>query len=266
MERSESYLLNDSTVLEKEKARLRVQAEGLFKLEAPILRKHIEPEKTIIDIGCGNCEYLSVLTSGLGIKNAYGVDRNLALLEQAQEKFSAFKLLHMDFENLDLKHLRDLRPRLISRFVFQHLNKFQCHKLIKDLRKQLPDAKLIIVDTINSSMSISPYCESINFLNDKCAEFQASKGGNRNIGLSLSEILRDEGCSEVSDEKFFVSNRNMDTLIFEDIFKPVILCGIKSGIDEPKRHEDVLENWFRTARENSDYEIKYEMRIVTATL
>jgi len=266
---SQSYLLTDPTVLRVESERLKSQAAVLFELEFDALKKHnITHPNTIIDFGCGNGSYLSLLQKKYSNSKLIGLDRNSKLLLQATNLFP-----NGDFQQTDITNPRDVRKiirdtnpdLLVARYVAQHLSKVEVTKFVSAVASEKrPGRRLVLIDPDDSSTEFFPSnLQLVEMLNRKMNQ-QKSLGGDRTVGSKFRDILNSAGFTNIIQTKLELTKDLISIETFETIFWPVLYSGMPKNLTEAE--SSIIETariWFENARTNNEYNIKYTIFLVS---
>ncbi|MFL5812705.1 MAG: methyltransferase domain-containing protein [Bdellovibrionia bacterium] len=255
-QRSQSYTLWDSKTLIAEELRLRLQAEKLFKYEKDSLASHgLKDGQTIVDLGCGNGFFLSLIGNAFPNCSLYGADRNSKLLERAQEFCPNAQFITLDLGNVEeLKHkVKEIAPDFVYlRYVLQHMNVAEVSHLMRALSEVV--CHVLLIDGDDREITHLPANSSVQYLIQKKMERQATLGGDRTVGSRLSTILEEAGFTSVSETKLRFSSKEMGWESFRDILYPILRSGLPHDLEAPDAQRvKEAEDWYRNAFTDPSY-------------
>jgi ubiquinone/menaquinone biosynthesis C-methylase UbiE len=262
---SNSYLLSDPEHLTIESTRLAIQAIKLFQLESKALFQHLNTSShSILDLGCGNGAFLRLLKQTTLSVKYIGIDRNEALLNQAKNQNPDIDFYKVDFSNTQKLQqlLLEHNPEyLICRFVFQHLSASQRSAILELMKKnKLPSSRVILADSDDDYLSFHPKCAAITELIQRKIEKQRNEGGNRTIGKTLSELLKEHGYQNIKENQIIFNHITLGWDVWEAIAWPVITEGITSS--QSKADEALLsegKKWFERAKNLKEYSASFRL-------
>lgn len=183
--------LQQATTTEVYSALLHVQTDAMFPREALFLDKHPfwHNAKSVLDMGCGNGEYVSRLQKRFSDKSYVGIDKDLPFLDQAKchanesltfEEFDAqtnIDQFHNSFDvvlaRLSLQYMND--PRAVLEHAHAYL-KEGGHLVIME-----------IYDPASQTSHTYPYLDELTQLHNDTNK-SASKG-NRKISLEIVQEM-----------------------------------------------------------------------------
>jgi trans-aconitate methyltransferase len=193
---SQSYLLDNAESLAKEKDRLIKQAKILFSLEESAIVKtvgRITAPLRILDLGCGNAAYLSLLQSKFENSVCCGYERNADLITQAKLLSPDLLIIKGDLTDEDnlSKVIDEFSPNYINlRFVLQHLNELEIERVLKTINKSIkPGTQLVIVEPDDAAFFMTEKNTEVEELVVRTMKVQAKRGGDRTIASSLERKL-----------------------------------------------------------------------------
>jgi SAM-dependent methyltransferase len=262
---SKSYLLNDPDDLKSESARLAIQARTLFGIESKVLFLHLNKKSTsIVDIGCGNGSFIKMVGEGLSASKLIGVDRNEALLRQAQDENSGIEFYKIDLSDHQRlgQLLKSTQPEsLICRFVIQHLSEGQQNELLRLIKENKPaSSRLILADSDDGFLSFHPRDEALSELVERKNLKQKNEGGDRNVGSRLGSLLKDNKFESILENRVTFSHDQLGWDVWEAIAWPVISEGIsKSPIDSDKELLQRGADWFRRSKIDNQYKASFSI-------
>ena len=120
----QSYDLSNRDLLKREVARLPLQAEVLFPIEAPFLKSHgVSDSCSLRDIGCGDGSWLQLFRSAFLNSATTGLDRSPEILGYARMKNPGVPFLLVDEKNISGVLLRGEFDVALLRFSLQHMSR-----------------------------------------------------------------------------------------------------------------------------------------------
>jgi ubiquinone/menaquinone biosynthesis C-methylase UbiE len=259
MVKSSSYLLNEKKILRKESRRLIKQAQVYFQLERELLKKIIgNTPRTILDAGCGNGAYLSLLSKEFPALETVGFDRNERLLETGKQLCKGTRFELCDLTNSRSVHnaLAGISPDfVILRFVLQHLSSAEVVKVLKNLKRNLSrGSKIIIIESAPSTLETIPRCEAISYLYERINLIVKTRGGNRAIASELPSILKRLSFRKMRSYSKDFGSRTLGWKATKEIFLPVLSTrvSLKSENFESSQVQ-LADKWFRQGELKKGY-------------
>ena len=244
MERSRSYRLDDPRHREAEIARLLQQARVSFSLERAALAEHgLAGRKSLLDLGCGQASFLSLIAADFFGLRCAGADRNPGLLEVARGQPGVSEAVQCDLA--DSAALTALLARLepdavLCRFVLQHMSPPERQLLLRTLARHASTRpmRIILADVDSDSSFFDPPSPLLALAQKNLVALQARLGGDRRVGAKLGTILSEAGFREVKATRVCVDSREVGFGAWWKAFGAVISTGLLS---QPTAREAVLE-------------------------
>lgn len=224
--RSQSYLLSDANVRATELRRLEQQAKLLFDFEIEGAKSAgFIPEGTVVDLGCGSGCWTTLLAKAESSLNIIGIDRNSALLTEANRYGNFVTHLADVGSESDLKDLLEqYQPSwAVLRFVLQHMNLKERRALLRELYEQ--QVKIICIDTDDRYLRFDPPSPALEALAKQVKCKQGSRGGNREIGSEISSELTSIGYRTTRSSLLDVNSESIGNNEWWSIFWPVLFSG-----------------------------------------
>lgn len=261
-----SYLLDTMDALHREKARLVRQAEVFSKLEFIEFKQNQLCFERILDLGCGNGAYLSLIGAEFGASKVLGYERNPDLIRQGQDSFPEVDFFAGDL--LDFETLRaclvGFRPTLVlMRFVLQHLNPQQRAGILRTISETLPEgANLLIVEVEDAKIRCNRFHPALHGAIRRVGELQSERGGDRNVGALVWEEGRAMGLRAVLARDVLVSNSSLDP----SEFIPIVTKIWRSARTPDERERinaevDAIESWLLINCNHQEFEFSFPIRV-----
>jgi trans-aconitate methyltransferase len=123
---------------------LSTQAKICFPFERVLYQNELwEKSRDILDFGCGNASYASLLADKFPSKNFYCFDTNAEILNRVKDRYKEIKNIHFIDEE-DLQNLESI-DFLLSRFVIHHLkDRAVFYRLLNPEKRSKPKGVLVI--------------------------------------------------------------------------------------------------------------------------
>ncbi len=233
--KSQSYLLSDPEALAKEIARLGRQARTLLIHEWSAIEAFgIKDSRSILELGCGNSEYLGALGERFPNASLYGVDRNTDLLANARSRFPNTKYLMSDliYSSEWMSFLEEVSPDLVVvRFVLQHMSGDEVQTFLASLVKHRKNGRIFLFEEPDDSkISIEPNDDEFRHLVRETGVLQASRGGDRTIGGHLKALLVNAGFGEVEEQWVDLGTQTLGVGNFFESLLPIWFSAIPSNV------------------------------------
>lgn len=252
-EPSKSYLLNDTASFSREKDRLRKQAEQLAQLEREaLIQAGLTTPHRVLELGCGNGQYLLQWQKAFPNTQFAGVDRNEKLLELAREELPSATFFHHDLLNFEClaQTFQSFKPdTVILRFVLQHLTDLECSRILKFLREQseLATYQLLVIDPNDSTISFSPDCEELKSATAGVIRKQANNGGDRTRGSRLKQECEKAGFTNTKETAINVGSATIGW----DGVKSILVPLWKQGTQSDNSFAAIMD-WLKYAEHNAE--------------
>ena len=243
--RSRSYLLTDPGHRRGEAERLDRQARLLFPLEREALAKHgIAAGSTLLDLGCGQGTFLSLIAGAFPGVRCIGLDRHPQLLEEARTRPGIAAVATCDLANPPalLRLLREHQPdAVLCRFVLQHMSPEERKSLLVTLAEHAlrRPLRVVLVDVDGSSSFFDPPSPLLTEAREGLGELQARNGGDRKIGARLDALLQEAGFADVSASRVRVASDVLGFSAWWAAFGSLLCAGLRS---RPSAQE-ALQEW-----------------------
>jgi hypothetical protein len=266
-----SYLLDNEDTLAREKIRLVHQARVFSKVEFPVLAGLGISFARVLDLGCGNGAYLSLLREEFRVDEAAGFERNTDLITQAASLDPSLRMIHGDL--LDAVALRsaiaEIRPTLILlRFVLQHLGIRERRLVLESIRSEMPEGCiLLLIEAEDSKIHCEPGHPALWASVKRVGDLQESRGGDRNIGASLCRELQQSGFQVDSDELTAFTTRTFDSVDWVEVLTRMWYSHANPEEKEAiQREVDDLDRWLREKIVQRSVDFRFPLRICTASV
>lgn len=245
-----SYVLTQPNELSNEDDRLVKQVIGLNSIEGPMLLKfknQISNEITnVVDLGSGNGVYSKILGQYFTDKKFILVERNESLLEKSKDLFKGIS--NIQFLNQDITNMSDWMPSekslIVLRLVCQHIGFNESIRIIQAAYEKIPTgSSILIIDTDDSNLSISPKFEQFDYLLKVKQDNQLKRGGDRHIGGKLYNHLNANYKDKLTFEMLTVSSDKIGALNWIEII------GNTFKFEMPKHTESITQSCLRDLHE-----------------
>jgi phospholipid N-methyltransferase len=268
MSTNRSYLLDTEDALNRERKRLVVQAEVFSEFEFKVLSKIPKVSPRILDLGCGNGAYLSLLGKFLNSKSLVGYERNAALIDQSEAMFPGARIYRGDL--LDSEYLKKVTrlvaaDMVLARFVLQHLSTAERFQILQSILQSInEDAFVVLVESEDSKIFCSHHNSELTRLIVRSGEIQAKRGGNRDIGSTLSDEVYESGFELLVNELVYISTDDVDGNVFIPIISSIWrTCEDSAAKSEVDANVDSVESWMlKLLKDDRGFEFKFPIRIV----
>lgn len=264
-EPSKSYLLNDNTSFSREKERLRKQAEQLAQLEREaLIQAGLTTPHRVLELGCGNGQYLLQWQKSFPNAKFAGVDRNDKLLELAREELPSAQFFHHDllsFSDL-ITTLEAFKPdTVILRFVLQHLSPNEYRQLLRTLSQSSEKLgfQLLLVDPDDTTITYEPECFELGQAIAGVIKKQASNGGDRTLGTRLNTLCQEANFGKVRSGTANAGSKSIGWDGIRSIFLPLWKQGLRTPADLAR-----IESWINNAE--SDKQSAYINYFIYVTI
>jgi len=179
----------------------------------------------VLDAGCGSGIVSRYLAEAFPRSSVVGCDLSEDRIKQARkalmEVASSERPENLTFvcDNLSETRFSDGEfDAIVCRYVFQHLSKDQCHRVLKEfLRCLKPKGTLSIVDFDGTVLNIFPQTETIKEVLDT---FEADTTHDMRIGRKLPSLIASEGFTEL---KWHIEPVQMSEKVMKDEMEMMIL-------------------------------------------
>lgn len=238
-----SYVLTQPNELTSEDDRLAKQVIGLNSIEGPMLQKFknkISNEiTTVVDLGSGNGVYSKILSQYFTEKKFILVERNESLLEKSKDLFKGIS--NIEFLKQDIIKMSDWVPSekslIVLRLVCQHIGFNESIRIIHAAYEKIPTgSSILIIDTDDSNLSVSPKFEQFDYLLKVKQDNQLKRGGDRHIGGKLYNHLYANFKDELTFEMLTVSSDKIGALNWIEII------GNTFKFEMPKHTESITQS------------------------
>jgi hypothetical protein len=241
MERSRSYRLDDPRHREAEIARLLQQARVSFSLEREALVEHgLAGRKSLLDLGCGQASFLSLIAADFFGLRCAGADRNPGLLEVARRQPGVSEAVPCDIASPASlgSVLQRIKPdTVLCRFVLQHMSAPERQVLLRTLA-QHGGLRVILADVDSDAGFFEPASPLLAQASRNLVKLQARLGGDRRVGQKLGALLSEAGFREVKTTRTKVDSAKVGFGPWWKAFGSVITTGL---LGQPTVREAVLE-------------------------
>lgn len=265
---SRSYLLEDRNKLESEKVRLGIQAGEMFLAEWPMIERLAEHPARILEVGCGNAQYLSLIQRELPDSQTMGVDFNKNLLLDAEKNSPNSKFAFGDITSEDVLSsvLTAFAPNLVvMRLVAQHLLPEQVARVFRSIKNSIHSgAVFVCIDTNDEEATFFPPSSALSRLLEEKGIKQRMDGGDRNVGTRLKSLFIEAGFVEVVEERIIFKASEMGWDSWRGLFWPVVKAGaVRVPIQEAQVVVNQAESWIMDRTQLRDGEATFAMYIVS---
>ena len=210
---SPSYALSRENEQASEVSRLERQAAVPFPLEWTALIKHdLSDARCLLDLGPGAGAYLSLIAASLPELHIAGAEANVTLADQCRRRLPDADIVHADATDTAMLTaiLADTAPDVVmARYLLQHLPPDSCARLLDTLKAGLSGRRFICIDADDTFFIADPPNPAITALNERMAEWQAARGGDRFIGRRLATIFEAHGFSDIRATPVLVASQEV---------------------------------------------------------
>jgi ubiquinone/menaquinone biosynthesis C-methylase UbiE len=172
---------------------------ALDRERAAVASLGVDPAATVLDLGCGpglmSARLLELVPEGALI----GADADPALLARARARCAAAGGRARFIEAwADALPIADQSVDLVyARFLFQHLPRPLA--VLAELRRVLrPGGRVCVLDTDDGNLLVHPAPPALERLLQASAAGQRARGGDRQVGRKLRELLTRAGFAQVA--------------------------------------------------------------------
>ena len=218
-----SYDLSNHDLLEREVARLPLQAQLLFPFEAPFLKTHgVTDSSSLWDIGCGDGSWLRLFRSAFPNSTSTGLDHSPEILDYARKQNPGVRLLLVDEKNISELLLHGEFDVALLRFSLQHMSPDVRKRILSALCSRKAPTRVIAIEGDDHSFAFRPPCEAIQTLLEAKGRKQAAQAGDRHIGSRLPELFSRLGFGLVRKDSIPITSEiGWDT--WWSVLGPIIL-------------------------------------------
>ena len=233
-QRSRSYLLEHPQQRAAEAERLDLQARVLFPLERDALGEHgLSAGQTLLDLGCGQGTFLSLLAQAFAGMRCIGVDRNPNLLAAARTRpgIAAVSCCDLADPAALLQELERHRPdAVLCRFVLQHMSPGEREALLHTLARYAArrPLRVVLADVDSGTSFFEPPSPLLTEAREALAALQAREGGDRKIGARLAELLHEAGFTAVRTSRVCVTSDAIGFAAWWSAFGSLLCAGLRS--------------------------------------
>jgi SAM-dependent methyltransferase len=265
--RSRSYLLEQPQQRAAEAKRLDLQARVLFPLERGSLLEHgLAPGQLVLDLGCGQGTFLSLVSQSFPGMRCVGLDRHPALLAEARTRPGIAAVAACDLADPPalLRELERHRPdAVLCRFVLQHMTPDERRSMLRTIagHASRQPVRVILVDVDASSSFFDPPSVLLAEARQALSELQARAGGDRNIGAYLAEHLGEAGFTDVRTSRVCATSDAMGFAAWWEAFGTV-LCG---GLGSRPAALEALREWAADPATAARWRAGFEICFASAT-
>jgi SAM-dependent methyltransferase len=244
-QRSRSYLLEHPQQRTAEAERLDLQARALFPLERAALADHgLTSGQTIVDLGCGQGTFLSLIAEAFAGTRCVGLDRNAALLAEARTRPGIAAVAACDLADpaaLLLELERQRPDAVLSRFVLQHMSPPECDSLLRTVARYAArhPLRVVLADVDSSTSFFEPPSALLTQARDALGAMQAREGGDRKIGGRLAALLHDAGFAGIRTSRVCATSDAIGFGAWWAAFGSVLYAGLRA---RPAAQE-ALRDW-----------------------
>jgi hypothetical protein len=243
-----SYDLSNHDLLEREVKRLPLQAQLLFPLEAPFLKRHgVSDSCSLWDIGCGDGSWLHLFRSAFPNSATTGLDRSPEILACARKQNPGAHFVLVDEKNISEVLLTGDFNVALLRFALQHMSPDTITRILSALRSRKAPTRVIAIDGDDHGFVFRPTSDAIQALLDAKGRKQAAQGGDRYIGSKLPELFSRLGFGSVKQDCIPISSKTIGWDTCWSMVGPIILSGADSAESDLV---DKAKTWFEENREN----------------
>ena len=226
-----SYDFNSFGKGSGELERLQLQAQGSARLELQMLeRMGLADGQVVLDLACGPGVISRLIAQAHPQSRVTAMDLNGELLSAARQEATMAGLTSIRFLQGDV-YAPPLEQGqfdfIYARLLFQHLEEpLRALEAIRTLLK--PGGVLCVFDVDDSWLTLVPEPEGFATFTTHAGRAQARRGGNRQIGRQLGQLLEESGYNQVDVHVETVTSRQIGMRAFLDItlgFKRLLLEG-----------------------------------------
>lgn len=234
--KSKSYLLAEAVGFDREIDRLRWQAQILFSSEWDGLKSlGFRPPRRILELGCGNGQYLAQWQKAYLDAQVAGADRHNGLLTLARTELPHAQFFLQDLLNFDELSIafEIIQPdTVILRFVLQHLSVSECERLLAFLknRKSKTSFQLILIEPDDSAIEFSPPCAELKKAIEGVMQKQFANGGDRTRGHQLVQLTQNAGFLSVAERIIDIGAEAIGWQGVRSILVPLWKQGVKDEL------------------------------------
>jgi len=190
-EREQQRLLEQNTVLAK------------YIYRNIVLNSH----QKVLEIGCGVGAQMHHMLQTFPNLEVHGLEISPLQIHKANELLSnsgidpsRYQIIEGDAKNLPQGTLATY-DGIILIWVLEHIQ--HPHLVLKELKNKAASGTLLyITEVFHNGFNVHPSCDALESFWKKMIHFQASSGGDANIGLTLGNILFDENIEVKSIQPF----------------------------------------------------------------
>jgi hypothetical protein len=266
MKRSRSYELKDPRHRAGEIERLALQARVCFSLEKAALAEHgLGGCASLLDLGCGQASFLSLVAGAFPGLRCFGADRNEALLEVARTQPGVSEAVRCDLTDPESlgSVLERLRPEaVLCRFVLQHMTPPEQRRLLEGLASWAAHTPLLVVlaDVDSDQGFFEPPSPLLREAQQNLVELQAKLGGDRRVGARLAAILRGAGFRDVRESGVCIDSAVVGFGDWWKAFGTVLAGGLAS---RPSAREALLE-WGADPSTAAHFRAAFQLRYASS--
>jgi hypothetical protein len=163
-----SYDLSNHDLLEREVKRLPLQAQLLFSLEAPFLKRHgVSDSCSLLDIGCGDGSWMRLFRAAFPNSATTGLDRSPEILACARKQNPGARFVLVDEKNISEVLLTGDFNVALLRFSLQHMSPDTITRILSTLRSRKAPTRVIAIDGDDHSFVFRPTSDAIQALLNK---------------------------------------------------------------------------------------------------
>jgi SAM-dependent methyltransferase len=242
--RSRSYLLEDPQHRRAEAERLAHQARLLFPLEREALRLHgLAPGHKLVDLGCGQGTFLSLIAGAFPGTRCIGLDRNDDFLAEAAALPGIAAVARCDLADpasLGRELERHEPDVAFCRFVLQHMSPAERRSMLAALaaHARLHPLRVVLADVDGASSFVEPPSLLLAEARAGLNELQARHGGDRGVGGRLRELLQEAGFAQIETSRVGVASDTVGFNAWWRAFGSLLCVGLRS---RPSAQEALLE-------------------------
>lgn len=233
-QRSRSYLLEDPQQRTAEAERLDLQARALFPLEREALAEHgLASGQTLLDLGCGQGTFLSLIAQAFAGMRCIGLDRNAGLLSEARTRPGIAAASDCDLADPAalLQELERHRPdAVLSRFVLQHMSPGERHSLLRTIARYAArhPLRVVLADVDAGTSFFEPPSPLLVEAREALGAVQARDGGDRKIGGRLAGLLHEAGFADIRTSRVCATSDSIGFAAWWSAFGAVLYAGLHS--------------------------------------